>query len=314
MKRLTAVAIVCLLLTSFVNAQNKSSRKSSPSGGVRAPKPLPAPPVPPDLGPPLTPEMEQQLIESGPWRPAPKPNPWVVPVPEKAIIPIAKVARAQEPDCISQKTVRCVRKGSLYVRSDPNSFVVDTLNDDDYFRVRAVRRKGEKCDYYGDAIGSLNLKKVWVGCGGLDTVGLPTPRPAVPGEFHQSGKKKSPSVTTTREHLRDRFGGKLLPENKAGNNGRLRVMPKLLDRFDPNPDLNKITVFARQDPLTGKLIDPVSTIDFNEKTRKEILARYIIKGGNIAVVNVRSPGQKSGTGIWGLTNLNRARLVKPGNK
>lgn len=322
MKRLTVVVTVCLLLTSFVNAQKKSTSKkqsngsshkgapkSSPSAELRIPK-LPKMPKPKEFKSDiqLTPEQQSGVI--GPWRPAPKPDPWVAVAPEKASTPTAQVARAQ-----GQKTVRSVKTASLYVRTDPNSFFVDTLKKDDLFRVRAVRRKNGKCDYFGDAIGSLNLKKVWVGCRGLDTKGLPEPRAALPGEFHKSGKKASPSVTTTREYLRDRFGAKLLPETKAGSNGRLRVMPELLDHFDPDPSLNKIQVFPRRNPSTGELYGPVRTVDFSSKTGETIHARYIVKGGNILAVNVRKPGQKNGEGTWGFTNLdNRVRLVKPGNK
>jgi hypothetical protein len=219
--------------------------------------------------------------------------------------PFDRVSRSCLEQIKKDPTIRCVTDDYAYLRSDPKSFFVNTLQYGDYFRVLARHYVKEKCWYYGDAFGSVNQHHIWIECDHLDGLDIhPDPIAAKEPQYHEPGPDKGRSVST-REYLETRYGT-LLFETPQCNNGFWLVQPRLLD----GSASNRIDIYSTRDPETGKLSKIRKTVDFTT-TDATIRARYITSDGSAAVVNVRLPGQTFGEGLWGFAEIGRIRFVEP---
>ena len=248
----------------------------------------------------------------------------------------AASANAARANCIElrnrDKSIRCVTEPFAYLRSDPNSFFVNTVHHYDPFRVLAVRHQptkkgGDSCYYYGDSIGRVQLKHVWIDCRSLDDMPYhPDPPAAAKPEYHQAGTKNIPkSVVTTRDYLDTRFSDHLFKENRNGDNGAKIALPrkpknKTNDEWARDKRKDQIEIFANfdpkkaNDPKTHGLYDSLGFIDVTDPHVK-FNGRYIANGGNVVVLDYRHPGKNGKeVGRWVFADRNKVHFVKPPEK
>ena len=223
---------------------------------------------------------------------------------ETLMPPFDRVSRSCLEQIKKDPTIRCVTDDYAYLRSDPKSFFVNTLQYGDYFRVLARHYVKEKCWYYGDAFGSVNQHHVWIECDHLDGLDIhPDPKEATERQFHRSGPD-IPGSVSTREYLETRYGT-LLFETPQCNNGFWLAQPRLPD----GSAANRIDIYGTRDPETGKLSNIRTTVELT--TKDTIRVRYITPDGSAAAVNVEAPGQTIGEGVWGFAEIGRIRFVEP---
>lgn len=342
---LTVITVCsCLLLAASVNAQRKSrsqverefpqQRKHDRSPSKLRPKPLPslgggtlAPPEPSprDLPTPGTTAAAPAVQPRRPILHAPQPPP--LPAPGNTLhLPVQAAARPGKlpEECKDRQPtspgVRCVVAREVTVRSDFNSFFVGTLQRGDHFRVRAVHqiRRVDKdgdvyypCYFFGDAFGNVDRRNVWVRCDGLEPRGEthPMPRRAMKPELHKPGSDR-PNTVTTREHLRNRFASRILPETPDRGNGRP-------NNITVKPEVGTVTVFGNyhprkaKDPLTRGFLDPVDDpISLGDRTIT-LHGRYVTKDGNAVALNItrRDPVSKKKQKSWVFIDRNTVRII-----
>jgi hypothetical protein len=235
--------------------------------------------------------------------------------------PVLALIAAQEPTDPCEKnpspdpTVRCVdaRAGYVYVRIDPKSFYIGTLYAGEHFRVKAKRQVtrvnddgtvSHPCFFFGDAMGHVDQKNVWVNCEGLEErrIGSPQPRPAQIGvDFHPPGAlNPNDKIVTTRDYLWERFGAQIMPDSPSGGNSTVQAVVK--------PEIGLAELFANINK-NGTLIDSLHKPVLASDPPITLRVRYLREGGAVAVVNYLDP--RTGEKRWALIDGGKINIIRP---
>jgi hypothetical protein len=249
----------------------------------------------------------QPKVTRGSQRPAPglssMPTSWeAFDLPDSS--PIAS-ASAHSEKCKQQPIspdVRCVDVPKLFVRSDPNSFVIGTLEEGDHFRVKAVRKSTEmaddgtvkhRCYFLGDAFGHVDRHNVWVNCDGLEQRKAinPVPRPALPSEVHPPLEPQNrPDIVTSRENLLKHFASEILPENAKGWDGAVNLTLK--PEAGPVQICRNYNPAEANNPRTHGFLDCIGSISAADSN---LIAkgRFVSSDGRAVMVHLVRPNPEN---------------------